>query len=99
MVAFNHDDSIEKETIFILCITIFRKVNKCYRGHGCPIIVHCNNGVGRTGTYILLDMVLNKMIKGAKEMDIAASLEHIRDQRSDMVKTKVQFSYIGFVLF
>jgi len=70
-----------------------RKVNKCYRGHGCPIIVHCNNGVGRTGTYILLDMVLNKMIKGAKEMDIAASLEHIRDQRSDMVKTKGQFEF------
>ena len=64
-------------------------MNKCYRGQQCPIIVHCNNGVGRTGTYILLDMVLNKMIKGAKEIDIAATLEHLRDQRPDMVKTKV----------
>jgi len=64
-------------------------VNKCYRGQSCPIIVHCNNGVGRTGTYILLDMVLNKMIKGTKEIDIAATLEHLRDQRPDMVKTKV----------
>ena len=26
---------------------------------------------------------------GAKEIDIAATLEHIRDQRMDMVKTKV----------
>ena len=69
--------------------TFNRKVNKCYRGQQCPIIVHCNNGVGRTGTYILLDMVLNKMIKGAKEIDIAATLEHLRDQRPDMVKTKV----------
>jgi len=70
-----------------------RKVNKCYRGQACPIIVHCNNGVGRTGTYILLDMVLNKMVKGAKEIDIAATLEHLRDQRPDMVKTKGQFEF------
>lgn len=70
-----------------------RKVNKCYRGQGCPVIVHCNNGVGRTGTYILLDMVLNKMIKGTKEIDIAATLEHLRDQRPDMVKTKGQFEF------
>lgn len=70
-----------------------RKVNKCYRGQGCPIIVHCNNGVGRTGTYILLDMVLNKMIKGTKEIDIAATLEHLRDQRPDVVKTKGQFEF------
>jgi len=34
-------------------------------------------------------MVLNKMIKGTKEIDIAATLEHLRDQRPDMVKTKV----------
>lgn len=70
-----------------------RKVNKCYRGNACPIIVHCNNGVGRTGTYILLDMVLNKMIKGTKEIDMAATLEHLRDQRPDMVKTKGQFEF------
>ncbi|XP_065666542.1 receptor-type tyrosine-protein phosphatase N2 isoform X2 [Hydra vulgaris] len=70
-----------------------RKVNKCYRGHARPIVVHCNNGVGRTGTYILLDMILNKMIKGAKEIDIAAAIEHLRDQRADMVKTKGQFDF------
>lgn len=29
-------------------------------------------------------------ISGAKEIDIAATLEHIRDQRMGMVKTKVQ---------
>ncbi|NXO55586.1 PTPRN protein, partial [Aramus guarauna] len=43
---------------------------------------------GRTGTYILIDMVLNRMAKGVKEIDIAATLEHIRDQRPGMVQTK-----------
>uniref|UniRef100_A0AAR2JLC9 Protein tyrosine phosphatase receptor type N2 n=1 Tax=Pygocentrus nattereri TaxID=42514 RepID=A0AAR2JLC9_PYGNA len=70
-----------------------RKVNKCYRGRSCPIIVHCSDGAGRTGTYILIDMVLNKMAKGAKEIDIAATLEHLRDQRPGMVQTKEQFEF------
>uniref|UniRef100_A0A803VKN9 Protein tyrosine phosphatase receptor type N n=1 Tax=Ficedula albicollis TaxID=59894 RepID=A0A803VKN9_FICAL len=70
-----------------------RKVNKCYRGRSCPIIVHCSDGAGRTGTYILVDMVLNRMAKGVKEIDIAATLEHIRDQRPAMVQTKDQFEF------
>lgn len=39
-------------------------------------------------------MVLNRMTKGAKEIDIAATLEHIRDQRPDMVATKQQFEFV-----
>lgn len=70
-----------------------RKVNKCYRGRSCPVIVHCSDGAGRSGTYILIDMVLNKMAKGAKEIDIAATLEHLRDQRPGMVQTKEQFEF------
>ncbi|CAL8314620.1 unnamed protein product, partial [Gadus morhua 'NCC'] len=71
-----------------------RKVNRCYKGRSCPIIVHCSDGAGRTGTYILIDMVLNKMAKGAKEIDIAATLEHLRDQRPGMVQTKEQFEFV-----
>ncbi|CAH1789996.1 unnamed protein product [Owenia fusiformis] len=71
-----------------------RKVNKSYRGRSCPIVVHCSDGMGRTGTYSLIDMVLNRMAKGAKEIDIAATLEHIRDQRMSMVKTKEQFEFV-----
>ncbi|KAM3916779.1 receptor-type tyrosine-protein phosphatase-like N isoform 2-T2 [Leptodactylus fuscus] len=70
-----------------------RKVNKSFRGRSCPIIVHCSDGAGRTGTYTLIDMVLNRMAKGVKEIDIAASLEHVRDQRPGMVRTKDQFEF------
>ncbi|XP_052737522.1 receptor-type tyrosine-protein phosphatase N2 isoform X3 [Bicyclus anynana] len=71
-----------------------RKVNKSYRGRSCPIVVHCSDGAGRTGTYCLIDMVLNRMAKGAKEIDIAATLEHIRDQRPRTVATKQQFEFV-----
>jgi len=70
-----------------------RKVNKSYRGRSCPMIIHCSDGVGRSGTYVLIDMVLNRMTKGSKEIDIAATLEHIRDQRSGMVQTRSQFEF------
>jgi receptor-type tyrosine-protein phosphatase N len=71
-----------------------RKVNKSYRGRSCPIVVHCSDGAGRSGTYCLIDMVLNRINKGAKELDIAATLEHIRDQRMQLVKTKEQFEFV-----
>ncbi|XP_026471087.1 receptor-type tyrosine-protein phosphatase-like N [Ctenocephalides felis] len=71
-----------------------RKVNKSYRGRSCPIVVHCSDGAGRSGTYVLLDMVLARMAKGAREIDIAATLEHIRDQRAEMVATRAQFEFV-----
>lgn len=71
-----------------------RKVNKSYRGRSCPIVVHCSDGAGRTGTYCLIDMVLSRMLKGAKEIDIAATLEHLRDQRPKMVASKQQFEFV-----
>lgn len=71
-----------------------RKVNKSYRGRSCPIVVHSSNGAGRTGAYILLDLVLGRMNKGAREIDIAATLEHLRDQRAGLVETRQQFEFV-----
>ena len=41
-----------------------------------------------TSAYVRVGVCL---CAGAKEIDIAATLEHIRDQRMQMVKTKQQF--------
>ncbi|XP_060646073.1 receptor-type tyrosine-protein phosphatase N2 isoform X2 [Drosophila nasuta] len=71
-----------------------RKVNKSYRGRSCPIVVHGSAGAGRTGSYILLDLVLGRMNKGAREIDIAATLEHLRDQRAGVVATRLQFEFV-----
>ncbi|KHN79045.1 Receptor-type tyrosine-protein phosphatase N2, partial [Toxocara canis] len=71
-----------------------RKVNKSYRGRAAPIVVHCTDGVGRTGTYCLLDIVLNRIAKGVKELNIAGSFEHLRDQRRGMVETGEQFKLV-----
>lgn len=36
------------------------------------------------------ELMLCGSVAGAKEIDIAATLEHLRDQRSGMVQTKVR---------
>ncbi|KAK4471432.1 hypothetical protein MN116_004860 [Schistosoma mekongi] len=71
-----------------------RKVNRSFRGMMSPIVVHCSDGCGRTGAYILLDLVLNRITKSIKEIDIAASLEHLRDQRPNMIKTLEQYEFV-----
>ena len=38
---------------------------------------------------MLLDMILNRIAKGVKEVNVAATLEHIRDQRCNVVKNEV----------
>lgn len=70
-----------------------KKVNKSYSGKTCPIVVSCDDGMGRTGTYILIDMVLNKIAKGVKEIDLAATVEFLRDQRPQMVRFKEQYEF------
>ncbi|KAG9509521.1 Receptor-type tyrosine-protein phosphatase N2 [Fragariocoptes setiger] len=64
------------------------------RNGGAPIVVHCSDGTGRSGTYTLIDMVLNRISEGAKEIDIAASLEHLRDQRMGVVANMKQFEFV-----
>ncbi|VUZ56937.1 unnamed protein product [Hymenolepis diminuta] len=71
-----------------------RKVNRSFRAKNSPVIVHCKDGSSKTGTYLLLDLVLSRISKGVKELDVAASLEHLRDQRQGMIKTKGQFELV-----
>lgn len=61
-----------------------------------PIIVHCSAGIGRTGTFIVIDNLV-KMIKEQGldcEIDISKSIQNVRAQRSGMVQTEAQYEFI-----
>ena len=53
-----------------------------------PLLVHCSASVGRTGTFILLDTVMQQM-KNEGTLNIYNILQNVRDQRMKMVQTKV----------
>ena len=52
------------------------------------LLVHCSAGVGRTGTFILLDHVMQQM-KREGTLSIYNILKGMRGQRMKMVQTQV----------
>ena len=59
-----------------------------------PIVVHCSAGVGRTGTYIIIDTIIRKIQSGEDNIDIFGDILNIRNCRMNMVQTEIQFIYI-----
>ncbi|XP_060551555.1 receptor-type tyrosine-protein phosphatase mu-like [Ruditapes philippinarum] len=58
-----------------------------------PWLVHCSAGVGRTGTFIGLD-VLCDMGKDYGFVDVFKCVDDLRKQRVNMVQTKNQYKYL-----
>lgn len=64
--------------------------------HAGPIIVHCSAGIGRTGTIIVIDMLMESIsTKGLDcDIDIQKTIQMVRAQRSGMVQTEAQYKFI-----
>uniref|UniRef100_A0A5K3F8J9 protein-tyrosine-phosphatase n=2 Tax=Mesocestoides corti TaxID=53468 RepID=A0A5K3F8J9_MESCO len=61
-----------------------------------PIVVHCSAGIGRTGTFIVIDMLINYIKRYGLQcdIDISRTVQAVREQRSGMVQTETQYRFI-----
>ncbi|XP_051979720.1 receptor-type tyrosine-protein phosphatase S-like isoform X5 [Xyrauchen texanus] len=74
-------------------LAFLRRVKTCSPPDAGPIIAHCSAGVGRTGCFIVIDAMLER-IKHEKTVDIYGHVTLMRSQRNYMVQTEDQYSFI-----
>nr|CAD7202353.1 unnamed protein product [Timema douglasi] len=60
------------------------------------VLVHCSAGIGRTGTFIVIDMILDQIKRQGLdcEIDIQRTIQMVRSQRSGMVQTEAQYKFV-----
>ncbi|XP_072318769.1 protein tyrosine phosphatase receptor type Db isoform X19 [Eucyclogobius newberryi] len=74
-------------------LAFLRRIKACNPPDAGPMVVHCSAGVGRTGCFIVID-AMTERIKHEKTMDIYGHVTLMRSQRNYMVQTEDQYIFI-----
>ncbi|CAH0687731.1 unnamed protein product [Spodoptera exigua] len=70
-----------------------------WAGHkqGPPIVVHCSAGIGRTGTFLTLDICAQR-VSAEGTLDVRGTVERIRAQRAHSIQMPDQYVFCHLAL-
>lgn len=75
-----------------------KRVNEHYVPDRGPLLVHCSAGVGRTGTFVAIDMLLDDLDGPGDQVDIFSCVSYLRHQRMHLVQTTViKFPVLNYI--
>uniref|UniRef100_A0A8D0UXG7 protein-tyrosine-phosphatase n=1 Tax=Sus scrofa TaxID=9823 RepID=A0A8D0UXG7_PIG len=65
-----------------------------------PVVVHCSAGIGRTGTIIVIDILVDIVRRQGLDcdIDVPKTIQLVRRQRSGMVQTEAQYKFVYLAL-
>lgn len=95
----DHGVPREPGAVLQFLITVNRELDqqrKALRGKLGQMVVHCSAGIGRTGTFIIVDMLLRLIAQNGPEaeIDIQKTVQDVRAQRSGMIQTEGQYKFL-----
>uniref|UniRef100_A0A0A1X4G7 Tyrosine-protein phosphatase non-receptor type 9 n=2 Tax=Zeugodacus cucurbitae TaxID=28588 RepID=A0A0A1X4G7_ZEUCU len=79
--------------------SMVKALGDTWAGHprGPPIVVHCSAGIGRTGTFITLDICISRL-EDVGTADIRGTVEKIRSQRAYSIQMPDQYVFCHLAL-
>uniref|UniRef100_A0A8R1HQV9 Protein-tyrosine-phosphatase n=1 Tax=Caenorhabditis japonica TaxID=281687 RepID=A0A8R1HQV9_CAEJA len=63
-----------------------------------PIVVHCSAGIGRTGSVVMIEYVMDQLLNGMSIDESDKILQKIREQRNNSVQTDHQYLFVHQVM-
>jgi protein tyrosine phosphatase len=74
-------------------VKFVQQVRKEYKDSTAPLLVHCSAGVGRTGTFITIDAMMERL-QEKDDLNIYQFVTAMRTRRTFMVQTMEQYAFI-----
>uniref|UniRef100_UPI00358E6B0C receptor-type tyrosine-protein phosphatase kappa-like isoform X2 n=1 Tax=Myxine glutinosa TaxID=7769 RepID=UPI00358E6B0C len=74
-------------------LAFIRRVKSTNAPHSGPVVVHCSAGAGRTGCFIVIDIMMDMAVREGL-LDIYNCVCELRSRRINMVQTEEQYVFI-----
>lgn len=77
-------------------VNLWRYVKARADANAGPLLVHCSAGVGRTGTYIALDILMDMLLQQThhRPINVFSVVTGLRDDRVVMIQTVEQYIFL-----